>query len=417
LNSSRLIQWFGNMLIAITVFPQPAFSQCTPARSPEVESEITHLEAALKIQPKDPVLLYNLAADYAAKCERETTLALLRKVASKGGGLDPDEYRGFAFLKDLPEFRAIVATIRRSNPPKVESLPAFIMQEPDLFPEGMAYAGYSGRIYAGSVKRKIVWTDKSGILHELVKPGQDGLGYVAGLHVDEARKELWAVSSRFGDAPATANMVQGLFRYDLATGRHLATISASTQSGGFLNDVTLVPSSAAAFATNTVEGSVYSTAPDSPELQMFLPAGSVPGANGIALSDDEKILFVAGNFGIYRVNLQTRSVAKLAKAAGVVDGSIDGLYFYRQSLIGIQNGIHPGRVMRFHLDAGLARITRAEVLETYNPRFENPTTGSLDGDSLLFLANTQLHKWSPGKSTPSPAGLQNIQILRLSLKH
>ena len=71
--------------------------------------------------------------------------------------------------------------------------------------------------------------------------------------------------------------------------------------------------------------------------------------------------------------------------------------------------------MRFFLDPTLTKITRSEILETYNPAFENPTTGSLDGDSLLFMANTQLHKWQPGKPFPPAKDLHDIQILRISL--
>jgi sugar lactone lactonase YvrE len=387
---------------------------CTPTTSPNIDPEITHLQQLANVHPDDPVVLYNLAADYAAKCDTAGTLKLLQQVAEAKGGLDPGEYRGFAYLRDTPEFKAIVTAIRSRNKPRIQSKPAFVVKEPNLFPEGMAYARYSGRVYAGSVQRKIVWTDKTGELHELVKAGQDGLAYVAGLHMDEARKELWAVSSRFGDTTELSGAVWGLFKYDLSTGKRIATFVAPNTSSGF-NDVTVVPSTGKAYLTNTQEGSVYSTKTGSQELELFLAANTVPGANGIAVSDDEKILFVAGDFGIYRVDLNTKSVAKLQKSSEVIDASIDGLYFYKQSLVGIQNGIHPGRVVRFYLDPTLTRITRSEILETYNPAFENPTTGSLDDDSLLFMANTQLHKWKPGKPLPPPSDLHDIQILRISL--
>ncbi|MBZ5573993.1 MAG: hypothetical protein LAO09_19180 [Acidobacteriia bacterium] len=404
------------LLIAVPLW-HAAAEQCTPTTSPQVDSEIAKLQRLTKIQTTDPVLLYNLAADFAAKCDRATTLNLLGKVAAAGGGLDPAEYRGFAFLKDSADFKAIVAQVRATNSPRIQSAPAFLIKEPDLFPEGMAYARCSGRVYAGSVKRKIVWTDKTRTVHDLVKPSEDGLGYVAGLHVDEARKELWAVSSRFGNAPEIASAIQGLFKYDLVSGKRVAKFAAPNSSGGFLNDVTVVSSTGDAFVTDTLEGSVYSTVKGSQVLQTFLPPGSIPGANGIALSDDERTLFVAGDFGIYRVDLATKAFKMLAKSEGVIDASIDGLYFYRQSLVGIQNGIHPGRVVRFYLDPGLARITRREILETYNPLFENPTTGGLDGDSFLFMANPQLHKWTPGKPSPPAARLQDIRILRIALDH
>src|SRR5262249_29506706 len=123
------------------------------------------------------------------------------------------------------------------------------------------------------------------------------------------------------------------------------------------------------------------------------------------------------DFGIYRVDLKTKVIQPLAKAdSKIIDASIDGLYFYHNNLIGIQNGIHPGRIVRFYLDATQTKTTRWEVLETYNPLFENPTTGSLDGDSLLFFANTQSHKVDFGKAPPPPVStLHEIKILRIPL--
>jgi sugar lactone lactonase YvrE len=413
-SSVRLLLWTAASLISLLLSHAEAVD-CTPTPSPDVESEIKHLQQVTNVHPDDPVVLYNLAADYAEKCDVATTLKLLRQVAAAKGGLDPGEYRGFAYLRDTPEFKAIVAEIRLKNKPEIQSKAAFVIKEPDLFPEGMAYARYNGRVYAGSVQRKIVWTDKTGELHDLVKAGEDKLAYVAGLHVDETRKELWAVSTRFGDTSELAGTVPGLFKYDLISGKRLDTFISPNKSSGYLNDVTVVPSTGKAYATNTLEGSVYCTKTGSNELELFLASETVSGANGIAVSDDEKILFVAGDFGIYRVDLGTGSSAPLLKTSDVIDASIDGLYFYRQSLVGIQNAIHPGRVVRFYLDPTLTKITAWEILETYNPVFENPTTGSLDGDSLLFMANTQLHKWQPGKPLPASSGLHNVQILRLSL--
>jgi len=413
-SDTRFCLWI--LLLATLGLPGQARAiQCTATNSPEVDSEILHLVQLRNIHPDDPVVLYNLAADYAEKCDTAATLKLLRQVADAKGGLDPSEYRGFAYLRDMSEFKAIVADIRLKNKARIQSEPAFIIREPNLFPEGMAYASYSGRVYAGSVQKKIVWTDTTGELHDLVKAGEDGLAYVAGLHVDETRKELWAVSSRFGEAAELAGTVQGLFKYDLRTSKRVATFAAPNKSSGFLNDVAVVPSTGKAYVTNTLEGSVYCTEAGSRELELFLAPGAVAGANGITVSDDERILFVAGDFDIYRVDLGTKTSVPLQKTSDVIDASIDGLYFYRQSLVGIQNAIHPGRVVRFYLDPSLTVITRSEILETYNPAFENPTTGSLDGDSLLFMANTQLHKWRMGQPLPPSSELHDIQILRVAL--
>src|ERR1051326_1561451 len=376
---------FALVVLVLLTAAKALQAQCKPSSSAETDAEIERFSEAAKLNPSDPVLLYNLAADYASKCDSAKTLELLQKVAALPGGLDPSAYRGFAFLRDSSEFKTLVAKVRRANQAKVHSALAFVIKERDLFPEGMAYARFNGRVYAGSVKRKIIWTDTTGTIHELATATRDGLAYVAGLHVDEQRKQLWAVSSKFGNAPELKDAIAGLFQYDLVSGKRLNTFRAPDAASGYLNDVTVVPSTGVAYTTNTAEGSVYSTDAKTNSLDQFLPAGSAAGANGIALSADETCLFVAGDFGIFRVDVKTKKVVELSNPSDVIDASMDGLYFYRGSLVGIQNAIHPGRVMRFYLDSSLSNITRAEILETYNPEFENPTTGSLDGDSFLFI--------------------------------
>jgi hypothetical protein len=109
-------------------------------------------------------------------------------------------------------------------------------------------------------------------------------------------------------------------------------------------------------------------------------------------------------------------VQLLTKPHSVADANIDGLYFYKGALVGIQNpDVHPGRVMRYYLNPAGGTIERAEVLEAYNPIFDVPTTGTLVGDSLYFAANPQLDKRGEDGSMPPPSELQDIHIVKLKL--
>jgi sugar lactone lactonase YvrE len=160
--------------------------------------------------------------------------------------------------------------------------------------------------------------------------------------------------------------------------------------------------------------SVYEALPGDSVLRQFVPAGSAPQANGIAVSPDETALFVAGGFGIVRVDLRTRAVTPLSRAAGVIDATIDGLYGYRRSLIGIQNGVHPGRVLRFDLDSTLTGIVSSTVLESYNPLFDSPTTGAVSGNAFYFMANPQRRRLVGG--VPDSSSLNPVRVLRLPLR-
>jgi hypothetical protein len=82
-------------------------------------------------------------------------------------------------------------------------------------------------------------------------------------------------------------------------------------------------------------------------------------SNGIAVSSDDKVLFVAGWLGVARVDIASGLVKMLAKPKSISDAGVDGMYFYKGSLVGIQNpDLHPGRVMRYYLNLAMDRIER-----------------------------------------------------------
>jgi sugar lactone lactonase YvrE len=307
----------------------------------------------------------------------------------------------------------VVAEIRRTHPPVLASEPGFVLHAPGLFPEGMAFDPRTRRVYAGSAStRRLVWTDASAVLRVLVPPRGGGLGFPAGMKVDPRRDQLWVCSTAsFGEGVVLSDAVNGLLAFDLRDGRR---VRAVVQATGFLNDLVVVPSTGEVLATNTSTGAIARARPGATTTEELLPAGSVSGANGIALDDRERFLFVAGDEGITRVDLRTRAFQRLERPPEVVDGSFDGLYFHKGTLVGVQNGVHPGRVVRLRLDATLGRIVGWEVLEAYAPWIETPTTGALDGDSLLYLANTQLRRWKPSGSWPVE-GLVDVQVRRVAL--
>ncbi|HET9155012.1 MAG TPA: hypothetical protein VFN91_00010, partial [Myxococcaceae bacterium] len=291
----------------------------------------------------------------------------------------------------------------------------YVFSEPGLFPEGMAFDPRTGRVYAGSAAtQRIVWTDRSGTFHELVPSRAGGLGFPAGMKGDAARDRLCVASAAsFGPGRDLPGAVTGILCFSLADGRPVRTLRLPAGRTGFLNDLAIDPSTGTLYTTNTSTGAVMQASRQDTALRDLLADDAVPGANGIALDPGHRLLFVAGDEGITRVDLATGKAARLERAGQIVDGSIDGLYFWKGTLVGIQNGVHPGRVVRFPLDAKLRRIERMEILEAYAPWIESPTTGAIDGDSLLYLSNTQLRRWlSPaasGDSTP-------VQVRRVALQ-
>jgi DNA-binding beta-propeller fold protein YncE len=245
--------------------------------------------------------------------------------------------------------------------------------------------------------RKIFVVDATGNASVFVA-STAGLASVLGLRVDDARGELWAVSNHLGNpVPGTQS---GLFRFRISDGAPIGRYPLEDDGKHGLNDVVVAPDGDV-YATATNGSTVVELDPSIGKFRDFLPEGAVPDANGITISPDGRFLFVAGWYSITRIEWRTRQVQVLKKPDNIADGCNDGLYYYgRRSLVGIQNCVHvTGRVMRYDLSPDLSTITKATVLESYNPVFDGITTGAIAGQEFFFIGNTQLRKLSATAQT------------------
>ena len=169
------------------------------------------------------------------------------------------------------------------------------------------------------------------------------------------------------------------------------------------------------FATATRAQALYWISAKTGKLEEWRPGLKLRDANGIALSSDQRRLYIA-TFpdGVPVIDLESGSVRGLAHPASVSLASIDGLYFHNNSLIAVQNGCIAHRVARFFLNAALDSVLKAEVLERGNPLFDIPTTGAVAGDTFYFVANSQIHNYG-AKGIVDRATLRPISILKEKL--
>ena len=115
---------------------------------------------------------------------------------------------------------------------------------------------------------------------------------------------------------------------------------------------------------------------------------------GVAALPGGKMVYIADySHGLLRLDLTTTVVTRLADAASSTSLGVDGLVWYRNSLIGIQNGVAPARVVRFYLDSAGPRIVRQKVLDRNSEVADAPTIGVIIGDAYVYVANSQWEKY------------------------
>lgn len=400
------------LLVAVIVFYgllQPASSPAQDApvkdaryysqRAAEAYKEknysayLDNMKMALALRPNHPTIIYNLAGAYALVGDREKALGLLSRVADMGLIYPAEKEDDFAALRDTEEFKKILRKFDRNKAPAGASALAFTIGEKGLIPESVAYDPVSEIFYVGSVyQRKILSSDRKGTVREFSRES-DGLWSAMGMKVDAGRRHLWVATTahpqmaRFNEAE---NGASAIFKYDLKSGRLLKKYLVPQDSKKhWLGDLA-INSRGDVFATDSLTPAVYIIPREKDEIELFVSDASFASLQGLDFSENEKQLFVADySKGIFIIDLATKKISNVAPSADSMLLGIDGLYFYKDSLVAIQNSAAPHRVVRLFLNKSRQGISHWEIIEANNPAFDEPTLGVLVKDTFYYIANSQ----------------------------
>lgn len=369
--------------------------------------------------PNHPTLFYMFARSFAANGKKSEAAEWLEKTLVLGYGIDALNYPDFNFLNTDRKYAALRQRIETVKKAKVKSKSAFTIREPDLIPEGIAYDAKEKNIYLGSLyKRKIIKIDRRGQIVDFVKEAEDGLGSVLGIRVNPAQRELIALSNiapNMKNFEKTSEGTGMLHRYDLETGKLLQKIVLPNKPQPHLLNDLAIASNGDIFITDSLASIVHVLREGKDNLESFAELAPYNYPNGIALSGDEKRLYVANLNGISVIETATGKVSPLAAGENAALAGTDGLYFFENSLIGIQNFELPNRVVRFFLDETGYRVVRLEILESNHPLYQTPTTGAISGRDFFYIANSQLRSFDDQGEIFPAEKLRPLFILKLKL--
>jgi hypothetical protein len=90
---------------------------------------------------------------------------------------------------------------------------------------------------------------------------------------------------------------------------------------------------------------------------------------------------------------------------------ISDLFYVDGDLVGIQSGVSPARVMRFDLVQGLV-INMSFPIEASHKNFMTLGNGTLVGDSVYYVANSQWGKMDMGGNLIEGEQWQPLKIIK-----
>jgi hypothetical protein len=384
------------------------------------------------LRPNHPRVVYMLAGAYALDGDGGAAVEWLGKLAGMGLVAEPAEDDDFASVADTDEFKAVLEKFAANSKPAGDSEVAFsIPGQGDLIPEGIAHDPVTGHFYVGSIyKRAIVEVRPDEVRSFGSWERGDGLWSVFALRVDPARRVLWACSS----AIAQTRWVRegevgyaGVFKYDLTTRLVMERFVLSNSRGQHLFGDMALSRSGDVYVSDGAAKSIYRVGGDG-VFERWIESDRFSSLQGIAFSGDERYLFVADySYGVFRIEVKNREVRSLPYPDDLVVLGIDGLSYHDSSLIVIQNGVLPHRVLRLRLNDRQDRIESWEVLAANHPDFDEPTLGVIvpgparpgatrRGGSFYFVANSHWGAFDRDGKLRSGADLAPPVILKLDLE-
>ncbi len=406
-------------LLFLVAFPATTPAQNALSRMAEVRREINAGNAARALLLLDS--LHAVAPDHP-------NVVFLRAHASGLAGRHADARAALtkllrwdprfarAALRDTnvvalrPEFAHVDSLARLTERPTSLGSVWATIAERDLVAEGTAWDPATRSVLVGSLnKHKVVAIAPDGSITDRVAAGTSGLRSVVGIHVDTTRGILWVASNARFDT-ATDSTPSALFAFDARTGGFRSRLTVPGPGRHFLNDVT-TGRDGTAYVTDS-EGRVWFAPPGASELRELTAFGRVLAPNGITISPDGRVLFVADVDHIQALEIATGSTWRLATPDSINVAWIDGLAFAGGALI----AHHPlsfWRIARYPLDPTWRRIEGRQLIEANTPDGRTSTTGEVVGDEYVYIGNSQIDRMNA--KTIDAATMEPIRIYRVRL--
>jgi hypothetical protein len=380
----------------------------------EYGSFLEKIRRASSLRPQHPSMLYQLATAYALNDQPDAALDDLERVAAMGFIYPAEDDPNLSALRASPRFGKIVASFRRNAQPVGSVRRAFTVAQSSMIAEGLAYDPASRRFFVSDVRHRAIYSTGE---------GQDVTAFATnlplgpfGMSVDTRRGILWVAASGVPQVEGLDRSMTdhaALLKIDLATGRLLKTFAPHDDLKHLFGDVT-VARSGDVFVTDSISPIIFRLRHD---RFMQFARGPFTSLQGLAEAYDGSSLYVSDyTRGLYTVDLRTGESRALPVPANISLLGIDGLYLIGQrTLVGIQNGTNPNRVIRIQLTAGALSVSDVQTLAANADGMADLTLATKVGKFLYFNANGQWEQFDDEGHLKAGAKLERLRVLAVPL--
>lgn len=339
------------------------------------------------LRPLHPTYTYNLASAYALNGTTEKALATLQKMVLMNNTTAFETDADFKSLQEIEGFKSVLALQHTQNNVIATSKPVATLSEKELHPEGLTYLSKSKTWLASSIrKRKIVaFNIKTGECTDWLS--ENNILAVLALKADAKEEFLWVATAAFPEMENFTKAMNGKAEVLKVRIKTKQIVNRFAVEGNHVFGDLIIENNGVVYVSDSGKPILYKIENDlMTEFVSFEKGGF--NLQGLAFNKEQSKLFIADYLkGITVIDMPTKTKTALAFPEGTTAKGIDGLVFYNNTLIAIQNGVKPIRVTALQLNAQQNQISSFKVLDNNRTEFDEPALAIVIGNKVYFFAN------------------------------
>ncbi|MBL9200304.1 MAG: hypothetical protein JNL39_07340 [Opitutaceae bacterium] len=398
-------------LLAILLAPLGAVAQSHPelhadaaraAAAGDLKGARTAISAALAQRPDSPRYLRELAAYATQGGDAPAAIAALRRIATLGLAPAVERDPLFAPLQGTRDFREVGRLFAENREPRGEVTALAELPGRNGLIEGIAFRARTGDLFLGDVHHRCIWRRRGdGPLERFSVETEDALG-IFGLAIDEPRGALWAAMTAGPEISGFTADLKGLAalaEFDLSTGELRRIVDLPDDARAHALGDLIVAADGTVYATDSLAPVIWRVTPGAEEAEVFTESDSIHSLQGLVLAGRALVVADFAN-GLLTVDLAARRVTRIATPPGTTLVGLDGLVAEAETLVAVQNGTTPQRVLRLRLAPDLASVESVVVLASGHPGLDDLGLVTLMRERPIVVAGAGWDLLSPGRPQP-----------------
>ena len=342
-------------------------------------------EIGRELPAPTPRYMLSVATIEARLGHKDEALRWIEKYVATGLSFDSSRDEDLKALMAAGTGTNIAALMKERSLPVTNAEFVCELPQEDTMPEDVAYLKGSdtksaGSFYVSSIQHHTVYRvtlprpgSRQCAMEELPLPQQAKRWPTMAISADPKRRALWVTASAMPGFSGIPKEEQGkalLMEIDPLSGKVLHRFDPGTTGPAVLGDM-CVTDQGTVYVTDSIGGGVYRLHGDLQTAKLEKIADGLFSPQTPVLSRDGKRLFVADyTMGIAVIDLPAAGATPnlsaklnyLPHPENVAVVGLDGLYPNGDSLIGIQNGTEPERIVRFLMNPAQTEITGNQVI-------------------------------------------------------